>query len=41
MELGIQSFVEKIETFINGLLKIINGFLALLGIESLSLGSMF
>lgn len=39
METGVQSFVEKIETFVNGLLKLIKGFLALLGLESLSLGA--
>ncbi len=39
MELGTQSFVEKIETFVNGLIKIIKGFLALLGLESLSFGA--
>ena len=37
MELGYTPFVEKIENFFNGLLKIIKGFLALLGIESFSM----
>lgn len=38
METGAVSFVETVETFVEGILKLIRGFLALLGLESLSFG---
>lgn len=39
METGVVSFVQQVETFVEGILKLIRGFLALLGIESLSFGA--